>query len=58
LWRFRRLLARAFVVAKKIDRQKRRLVSPAVAPQNIEITHDLYRHRRLQGGSGATDYQP
>jgi hypothetical protein len=33
-------------------------LSPAVALQNIEITHDLYRHRRLQGGSVATDYQP
>jgi hypothetical protein len=58
LWRFRRFLARGFVAAKKIDRRKRHPVSPAVATQNIEITHDLYRHRRLQGGPGATDYQP
>jgi Arc/MetJ family transcription regulator len=26
---------------RKKDRQKRNSVSPAVAPQNIEITHDL-----------------
>jgi hypothetical protein len=29
------------VAAKKIDRQKRNSISPAVAPQKIEMTHDL-----------------
>jgi hypothetical protein len=34
-------LARRFCRREKKDRQKRNSVSPAVAPQNIEITHDL-----------------
>jgi hypothetical protein len=41
LWRFRHFLRDGFVAAKKIDRQKRNSVLPAVASQNIEITHDL-----------------
>jgi len=41
LWRFRYFCGCGFGWAKKIDRQKRNSVLPAIAPQNIEITHDL-----------------
>jgi hypothetical protein len=41
LKRFRHFLRCGFVAAKKIYRQERNWVLPAVVPQNIEITHDL-----------------